>query len=699
LVPLLFAGCRDTATGDISDTADYYYFSGLDALRSGSPINAERFFRLGAQHGSPVFSRRCGEELVKLGAPEERVREALRFAGTWQDNDARLTAARACFAAGKLGRILTITQDIHRDTPGQAPPELVYLRLTALLRKDNRDFSSECSPWLTETPFTRYHQALCTELFAPGMAEKLSEGTIALARFRSALFRRSYGEAAALLTGILANHDDPAAFAAALPAVLVSDLGRTLLYGQSDSEKPIDFVKNALFCERTARLAQNDETAYAALFYAGRLYDRSGEKNALIAAERFLEAVQRAPTPGQKDDALWYYLTILLKSSPDEVLQALPRLPAEISNRRAFQGFFENLAARLFQDARWEAFYRIAPTVIALSGTGTGSKYAYLAGRLVETGLVKPAEIDDPAGAAQTWFRRACESGDDLYYKLLAASCLDSGGNTQVKTIAFTAASTANTPAADSADQGLGRLLRGYAEFEFPERVYSEWLKERERIGADVGMALAEYLEQSGDEVFQVQGIRIALYSAAGTPLSPDSREWRLLYPRFFLEEIEDAAAESGLPDYLLYALVRTESLFERTASSHAAARGLTQLMPETAADIARRLGVGVYDVDDARTNLRFGAWYLADLTKRLDGAILPAAFAYNAGLNRVRTWIRASKLPDTAPDLFLESLPYAETRDYGRRLLAAAAAYGQLYRDILPEGMVSYILGKGDSP
>jgi soluble lytic murein transglycosylase len=72
---------------------------------------------------------------------------------------------------------------------------------------------------------------------------------------------------------------------------------------------------------------------------------------------------------------------------------------------------------------------------------------------------------------------------------------------------------------------------------------------------------------------------------------------------------------------------------------------------------------------------------------------MLPAFFAYNAGISRVRTWLGSAKnLPD---DLFLETLPFAETREYGKKLTAAACVYAWLYEDTPPAETLGAILGE----
>ena len=107
--------------------------------------------------------------------------------------------------------------------------------------------------------------------------------------------------------------------------------------------------------------------------------------------------------------------------------------------------------------------------------------------------------------------------------------------------------------------------------------------------------------------------------------------------------------------------------------------------MDLTADEIAIRLKRSDYDLLDPATNIEFGAYYLAYLTKRLGDSALTAFFAYHAGIGRVRRWINSSQLElgrHAASDLFLETIPYSETRDYGRKLISASAMYASLYYD-----------------
>ncbi|HUF73275.1 MAG TPA: transglycosylase SLT domain-containing protein [Gammaproteobacteria bacterium] len=146
--------------------------------------------------------------------------------------------------------------------------------------------------------------------------------------------------------------------------------------------------------------------------------------------------------------------------------------------------------------------------------------------------------------------------------------------------------------------------------------------------------------------------------------------DYVLLYPRPFADEIEAAADEFDLEPSLIYAVLRQESLYRTDAESSAGALGLMQLGAGTARDMARELGErATVDLDalDPATNIRLGAARLASMLDRFDGHLVVALAAYNAGPAAADRW-----LPD-APvdgDIWLENVPYNETREYVRRVL-----------------------------
>ena len=160
----------------------------------------------------------------------------------------------------------------------------------------------------------------------------------------------------------------------------------------------------------------------------------------------------------------------------------------------------------------------------------------------------------------------------------------------------------------------------------------------------------------------------------------------RLNYPRGFAQEVEEVCREESLSPAVFFALVREESHFDPGIVSSAGAVGLTQLLPETAREVARLLKIGEPDLRDPGQNLRIGARHLARLAAK-SRDLARALLAYNAGAGRLRGWERgAAGLPS---DLLVEAVPFAETRRYVRKILVSAVHYGELYYGLAPQDTV----------
>jgi len=152
--------------------------------------------------------------------------------------------------------------------------------------------------------------------------------------------------------------------------------------------------------------------------------------------------------------------------------------------------------------------------------------------------------------------------------------------------------------------------------------------------------------------------------------------DFGLRYPTPYQTEIESAARQNGLDAALVYGLVRQESRFVSDIVSSAGAVGLMQLMPQTARWVARQTGrasLTTPGLDDAELNIELGARYLRYVLDKLDGLPVLGAAAYNAGPGRAQAW-RASVPLEGA--IYVETIPFNETRDYAKKVLANAMFY-----------------------
>jgi len=157
--------------------------------------------------------------------------------------------------------------------------------------------------------------------------------------------------------------------------------------------------------------------------------------------------------------------------------------------------------------------------------------------------------------------------------------------------------------------------------------------------------------------------------------------EWGIAYPLAFREEVAANARLCGMPQSLVYAVIRAESNYYPSALSPAGAVGLMQVMPATAAAVAR--GEDKHHPEDLltspSTNIRLGVRHLKDLLKLYDGDQVLAIAAYNAGSGNVSRWLKTfGKMPR---ELFIENIPFPETREYVKKVLAWAEIYKKLYK------------------
>ncbi|HEU4382389.1 MAG TPA: transglycosylase SLT domain-containing protein [Anaeromyxobacteraceae bacterium] len=401
---------------------------------------------------------------------------------------------------------------------------------------------------------------------------------------------------------------------------------------------------------RLAREFPSEATADDALFFAADLLARQGKPDE--AARLLSELVERYPVGDYRAEALF-------------------RL-AWLARQR---GEAERAAAAF---ARAEEEYRDRDPY-------EHARAAYWRARV----LAQRGEPGDAAGARAIWEMLAARYPAD-YYGLLAQARLAGEGSV-----------TPRRPPA-GAEGGL-RWSPGPLPRDPHFRAGVLWLRlgqrrlaaeelaavDRRALGygsPDPGpeplLLLAELLDRAGDhkaaqQVLRTQGRQILRRPPEGLPL----RIWLVAYPPAWRPEVVRWAVPAGVPPDLLQALMREESALDPAVVSAAGAVGLTQLMPSTAQEMARRLKLprpAAADLANPALNIRLGAAHLGDLLSRFGGSAALALAAYNAGGGAARDWWRARA---TMPlDEFVEEIPLQETRGYVKRVLRSYAAYRMLY-------------------
>ena len=157
---------------------------------------------------------------------------------------------------------------------------------------------------------------------------------------------------------------------------------------------------------------------------------------------------------------------------------------------------------------------------------------------------------------------------------------------------------------------------------------------------------------------------------------------WLLAYPQGYWESVVAYSRKYGQDPYFVAAIIREESQFRTEALSPAGARGLMQVMPATGAWAARLNNISGFDREklfESDTAINIGTWYLSHLMKRFKGDPLLVAAAYNAGPDAVVSWIGKNGY-NADHDMFVELIPYAETRGYVKKVLRNYGEYKRIY-------------------
>ena len=160
---------------------------------------------------------------------------------------------------------------------------------------------------------------------------------------------------------------------------------------------------------------------------------------------------------------------------------------------------------------------------------------------------------------------------------------------------------------------------------------------------------------------------------------APVSGAWELRFPLTHADTLASEAQHRRIHPTWAMAITRQESIFIADAKSHAGALGLMQLMPATAKLTARKHSIryqGSHDLLRPQNNIRLGVAHLADLKQRNDGNLVYATAAYNAGQSRVDRW--REQFGELPLDIWIETIPFQETRDYVKNVMAYSLIYAE---------------------
>jgi soluble lytic murein transglycosylase len=437
-------------------------------------------------------------------------------------------------------------------------------------------------------------------------------------------------------------------------------------------------LTDALVAERATLLLDHGQTAFARVI-ARRLPSQAGDAlleraDFIEQPARMLDALLADPARAASDEAVLDAWSRLARNDPDAALMRFAPLATPAAAERA-SDLSLALALGLAWDRRPQAleyFARVPRGRLdgpALEWLARAALWAGAWTTAAEAIAWMPPELQ-ASSAWRYWAARAAFElgdrdtaralytsvlGDDNYYSAMAAARLGDRVVPRTEPLPVALALVDAIATGDAFVRARELQLAGLRDL-----ATLEWHHGYETLGDELKLQ-AIHLAAS----FEMHDVAVATATSHGV-----FNDYELLYPRPYGSEMTAAVELTSIESPLLYALLRQESLFRPDVASPAGALGIAQLDPDTARRTARRWQLPVPSrvaLFDPAISIPLGAARLAELLEQFDEQLPVALAAYNAGENTAERW-----LPDEAidSDIWIENIPYNETRAYVRRVL-----------------------------
>ncbi|MDB4977225.1 MAG: Soluble lytic murein transglycosylase precursor [Myxococcaceae bacterium] len=416
--------------------------------------------------------------------------------------------------------------------------------------------------------------------------------------------------------------------------------------------------------EHAAKLG--GETEDYDVFHAARATSRAGDDRTAIKEYRAFAARYKKSklTPDALFLAAW--------------LSAREKLPSASADLKSFVvSKYATQAPGLRRDALWElGFHAFQKHVPKEANKWLGEYERAVKDPLERARAVywqgRTALLEKDAQKARALFTRALREDRLGWYAQLAARRLIALGEPPPR--AFEAAPS---PLPRPAVKAVPEEVRFYHDL----GLYSEAADAASRfLGPEPDRARRAAVLSEAGEANRLFVAAEPLFDRAleGPASGPRAWIWDALLPKPYWRVVREQTERQGLDPALFYGHMQVESHYKARAVSSADALGLMQLLPETALTVAKSLGI---DSDRSRLmrphlNIMLGAAYLSGLIKQYDGQFPMAIAAYNAGTHKVDEWTGKKEVE---LDIWVETIPVEQTRNYVRRVVTAWSRYHAL--------------------
>jgi soluble lytic murein transglycosylase len=616
--------------------ADYslYYLAAIAFREANWDQSRQRLSQLKQRFPQSLWSQHAALLQAKVEIAEKKYAQAGEFLrqlrtekSTKRDiaEEALYLQAQIREAAGEPRRAYALYDDLRNASPNSRWTAAARKAQARLREKHNELFAFHTTQSLTDEAdrLVRERQGGEAEILYKKLLNNSSDAESRL-RFLtklSALYlsTRNRNEAMPLLEQIAREYPESSEAPKALYQIA------QILWNRHDNAQALDYF--TLVIEKYPTSSYVDRSQYA----AADIHEYFGRKEE--AAQLYANAANQSPDSAVRDDANWRLAWLHYRSGDLASAAATFKTLASQSKNGQFS------TAALYWQAR-------------------------SAEKLGELDAVKPL------------YRRILNSGAESYYEALALQALERLGEPieQPRSSRPAPVTEADPPVTGEIDFHLSRARELAALSLYPLAVAE--LDEINATTKPTGRLRTLLMR----EYFRSHAYGQSLRLANQAPLSQSERDL-YRYPLAFWELIQEKARERQIDPYLILALIRQESLFDTRARSPATALGLMQLIPPTAARVAKQLGLAAPSQDklfEADINLTLGTQYLKDLLQRYSNSWHKALAAYNAGEAAVDRWEREIVADDI--EEFVERIPYVETRGYVKLVLRNHRIYKRLY-------------------
>ncbi len=726
--------------------AEAWYFEAKKMEQSAKPApvssaTLEFLYRLAFSFGEKTAAREAGKSLIALYLADNKKTSADSAAREWigefgPDWDIYKTLITIATASENHAAVLEHVAAIRKNLSSTAKAkatELSFYEYSARLALGDITWTQEALPYLKSYTVDAWGaKILRLAALAPGSSLDTASKEIAL--MRADFYEKNYNQAA-----MHAVNASEALHAPKVARQLISEAGRSFMNSQ-DVVQGIPFfasffpvtaaggpVRDPDGIHKTLISAKWEERLWVAAFYLARLWQAAGyERDAGIL---FLALSDEAPSAGDADGALWYWLDITLRRITSNDFEGLETLSANVNkagsgaarslefaayveasthwkNPASFDDLVDAFARRLLREDAWDDAVSLSILIGGRVSKSMDTRLRYLGARLVEENLSRASlgPEESPAEKAGMAYRAIiADTEAEEYYRTMSAWRLrqvptylmampDLSAAAREALSAATQDTTGGSPVNGAAPANGTKasldLIGDYLTYDLGNLAASVAVGFIGNPDKNLVAGLAFQLSRQGEHNAALRLARDAINRGLGTRY-PDL--YGLVYPKAWQSIVEEAARIPAIPPALAYGIIRSESVFDPRAVSYAGAVGLSQLMPATAKETAAGLRMGNYSLTDPADNLKIGMTYYSYMLGRFERKPMRAMFAYNAGPGRMITWNKESgELPD---DILLESLHLSQPRQYAKNIIQATLAYGKIHYSIDPLALLDYLI------